>query len=427
MTAAERLLSKALVGSGLDSRQWSGIQAGLRDRAFFMAKVEEQRILHAARRGVADILESGKSASEVRRDLREVLKRLHYDPGEKRGTVQDLTTRRRLDVMIETNVGQARGWAQHMRATTEGALAAFPAYELVRVKQRRAPRDWRVRWRAAGGRLYAEGRMIALKTDPVWAAISRFGNPFPPFDYNSGMGLDDVGRRECVRLGVIDADTPPQKPPEVHFNGSLHAEVQFKNDEEWQRWKESFGDQVQKVGDKVMWRDDVFKENFDKGGEFTIRLGTPTKALIGKLPQGVAASDIEGNPLTIKEQWLDRKRRDGVSDHRVHFAPMPDHPENIPLEERDVAMLPSMWRNPDRVFESSGHLVLEVDALDGSIFRAFVKYGRGNTLRSFYRTTETWDAYLRGLKKKRTAPSIATLIPTARRGDDPRGGTERLT
>jgi len=378
MTAAERLLSKALVGSGLDSRQWSGIQAGLRDRAFFMAKVEEQRILHAARRGVADILESGKSASEVRRDLRELLKRLHYDPGEKRGTIQDLTTRRRLDVMIETNAGQARGWAQHMRATTEGALEAFPAYELVRVKQRRAPRDWKVRWRAAGGRLYAGDRMIALKTDPIWAAISRFGNPFPPFDYNSGMGLDDVGRRECVRLGVIDADTPPQKPPEVHFNGSLHAEVQFKNDAEWQRWKESFGDQVAYKDGKVVWKGELLQGV--ARGEGTVRLGKSTSALLSHF-DGLDREHLENTSLTIKGEWV--KQHAGK-----HVGEGETDDRNEPLTPGDFELIPSLWRNPDRVEcgKYAGSSVLELDTLDDCVLRLVIDHRSGAMPLSFWKT-----------------------------------------
>jgi hypothetical protein len=38
----------------------------------------------------------------------------------------------------------------------------------------------------AGGQIFG-GRMIALKSDPIWTAISAFGTPYPPFDYNSGM------------------------------------------------------------------------------------------------------------------------------------------------------------------------------------------------------------------------------------------------
>ena len=146
MTASERILQKALAGSGLSSDEWSRVQAGLRDRAFFSARIEEARILHALRGQVAAIADGRLSASEMRRDTRGLLGRVGYDPGDGRGTIRDLLTKSRLDVIVDVNKRQARGWAQHLEATSQGALRAFPAYELVRVQPRRAPRDWTPRW-----------------------------------------------------------------------------------------------------------------------------------------------------------------------------------------------------------------------------------------------------------------------------------------
>ena len=60
---------------------------------------------------------------------------------------------------------------------------------------------WRERWKESGGKLY-DGRMIALRNDPIWRKISRFGSPVPPFDFNSGMGLEEVNRFEAEALGV---------------------------------------------------------------------------------------------------------------------------------------------------------------------------------------------------------------------------------
>lgn len=130
-----------------------------------------------------------------------------------------------------------------------------------------------------------------------------------------------------------------------------------------------------------------------------IKLGQPTKALIDKLPSSVPADAIRGKHLTINERWLDKKRKDGETDHRIHFETMPDHPEDIPLKKGDVDMLPSLWRNPDREFEDGGDLVLEVDAVDGGMFRAIVKPGNAPNLKTFYRTTESWEEYL---KKRKT-------------------------
>lgn len=420
MTAAEKMLAKALVGSKLDTKEWAGVQAGLRDRAFFMAQVEDARILHAARQGVADMLESGKSQSEVRRDIRRVLSDIGYDPDKglkegdpsRRGTIKDLLTERRLDVMIETNVGLARGYAEHLRATTEGALRAFPAYELVRVKQRKKPRDWDARWKAAAQAVGWEGVAkdghIALKTSPIWTELSAFDSPHPPFDFNSGMGVDDVSRRECIKIGLIDEDTPPQKPPKVHLNGSLQAEVPFDNrSPEYSGLREKFGDFIQwdDRNHAVRWRENVFKENFDKGGKFTIRAGVASNDLLGKLPNGIDPAKVQGKHLTITQGWLDKKRKkDLTTDHRIHFANNPDEPDDIPLDQRDIEMLPSMWHRPDRTFESHGRLVLEVDALDGSIFRAVVDVEGNPNLKTFYRTKESWADYQKRLKNKKSAP-----------------------
>ena len=224
MTAAEKILGKALVGSDLDTEGWSRIQAGLRDRAFFSAKVEEARILHAARQMCAEVADGKRSASEFRRDMRALLSKMGYPEGD--GSLKDLYSERRLDVLRETNVRQARGYVQHLEATTRGALMAFPAQELVRIYDREKPRNWESRWAAAGGKFYG-GRMIALKGDPIWTAISRFGTPWPPFDFKSGMGVEDIDFETAMELGVMAEDDPPPEPEEVDFNKGLSAEVGF--------------------------------------------------------------------------------------------------------------------------------------------------------------------------------------------------------
>ena len=389
MTAAEKILQKALVASSIGSGEWNRVQAALRDRAFFSSRVTEARILHELRENVAAIADGRKSPSEMRRDMRELLGSIGYDPGDRRGTIGDLLTKRRLDVIMDVNVRQARGFAQHLEATTGGALKAFPAYELVRVQERRAKRDWHARWAAAGGALHG-GRMIALKTDPIWSNISTFGTPYPPFDYNSGMGVQDVSRSECIELGVIDPDEAPQEAPALDFNGGLTASVPFANDDDWQFLKKSFGDQVQidRTTGSIKWRDEIFRENFEKGN-FAFRLGEATNDLLASLPKTINPASVRGKALVVDQDYLNKTRDDG-SDHRNHFRPNPDHPEDIPLEVRDMALLPSMWRKPDRVFESHGRLVLEIDAFDGSIYRAVVDVKSDPRLKTFYRTTEPY-------------------------------------
>ena len=416
MSPADKILQKALVGSGLDTKGWSTVQAGLRDRAFFSSQVTEAKILHAMRQNVAELVAGGKSPSEVRRDLRAYLGSIGYDPdndlkpGEqsRRGTIKDLTTKARLDVMMKTNADQAKGYASHLRATTTGAILAFPAYELVRVERRKLPRDWGARWTAAAQKVGWEGvarngAMIALKTSPIWAALSRFGNPFPPFDFNSGMGVRDVKKSVCREIGLLGPNEQPKIPEVPDFNGNLAERVPFdKGSREYAELKRKFGDQIQFNEEKreVQWRSDLFADMFDPGKKFTIKLGEPTKALLDKLPSTVPVDSIAGKHLTINERWLDKKRKDGKTDHRIHFELMPEHPEDIPIKKGDVDMLPSLWRNPDRVFEDHGSIVMEVDAVDGGMFRAIVKPGNSPKLKTFYRTTESWEEYLKKRKAR---------------------------
>ncbi len=255
MTAAERILQKQLIGSGLGSADWQEVAEELRNRAFFSAKVEEARILAEARRMCAEVAEGKRSASEFRRDMRALLVKMGHPPkGVGDEDLTDLYARRRLDVIRETNVRQARGWAQHVEGTTRGALMSYPAQELVRVYKRENPRDWERRWAEAGGHFHG-GRMIALKGDPVWTAISRFGTPWPPFDFNSGMGVEDIDAEEAVELGVMAEDDPPPSPEKTDFNVGLEAEVEFGEDSpEWAFLKDAFGDQIRLEDGVAKWK-----------------------------------------------------------------------------------------------------------------------------------------------------------------------------
>jgi hypothetical protein len=106
-------------------------------------------------------------------------------------------------------------------------MAAFPAWELVRIATKSAPRNWRAgdggtppifqgeadmrsRWTIAGGK---PGRMIALKGDPVWGELGSSGNfddavdtDHPPFAFNSGMGWREISAAECAELGITGPD-----------------------------------------------------------------------------------------------------------------------------------------------------------------------------------------------------------------------------
>lgn len=130
------------------------------------------------------------------------------------GTLQDLSSTRRIEFILRTQIALVRGKGQQVRG--HDRAAQFPAWELVRVYQVSAPRNWdgtqpskadpRSRWTIAGGK---PGPMIALKGDPVWGQLGNYENfpdalgvDHPPFAFNSGMGWREVAAGEARKLGI---------------------------------------------------------------------------------------------------------------------------------------------------------------------------------------------------------------------------------
>jgi hypothetical protein len=143
------------------------------------------------------------------------------------GTLQDLSSRRRIEFILRTQIALARGKGLALRGHERAA--AFPAWELVRVYQVTAPRDWPSRWLIAGGK---PGPMIALKGDPVWGELGAYGNfqdalgvDHPPFAFNSGMGWREVAAGEVRRLKITgpNDETPKdwQASRPVTMDGKL--------------------------------------------------------------------------------------------------------------------------------------------------------------------------------------------------------------
>jgi hypothetical protein len=132
---------------------------------------------------------------KLRLELKRLLTQLAYDPatgfpGDEEldippaepGSLQDLASDARLNLILKTQEKLTRGAAQKARGLER--MDFFPAWELVRVGERRVPRGsmgtigWGRRWMESGGPvplIDADGlpRLIALKTDPIWEALGR--------------------------------------------------------------------------------------------------------------------------------------------------------------------------------------------------------------------------------------------------------------
>lgn len=84
-------------------------------------------------------------------------------------------------------------------------LDQWPAQELIHIDYDwwEENRDaWISKWMAAGGRIF-EGRLVALKNDPVWRKISCKGKPYGPYDEQGMTDCEDVDRDEATRLNLI--------------------------------------------------------------------------------------------------------------------------------------------------------------------------------------------------------------------------------
>lgn len=204
--AAGKVRSKQVTPRAMSTAQWDMVDAQIRERAFFMAGVDNARILSAFQHVAKEIAAGRMSLPEGRRKLREFLAAIGYEPAaDDAGTLKDLTSRRRLDVALQTNADLAAGWAQRKAGLLD---IANPGQELYRAKQARVPRDWANRWAEAAAAVNWEGvarggQMVALKTSPIWVELSRFGYPYPPFDFNSGMWVRPVSDDDCAALGLL--------------------------------------------------------------------------------------------------------------------------------------------------------------------------------------------------------------------------------
>jgi len=203
-----------------------GIAAELRARAFFVSRCGVADILSLVKDLATRMAAGDMDMASARVTLLQAIRAIGYTPAggfpgtpegavppAVEGTLQDLTSKRRLDLILNTQLDLTKGRGQQLRGLRPGRLEQFPAYELVRLGARAVPRNWHARWTIAGGQAVSGGRLIALKGDPVWGELGGSGNfddaldvDFPPFAFNSGMGWVEVSAEKCRALGVTGPD-----------------------------------------------------------------------------------------------------------------------------------------------------------------------------------------------------------------------------
>lgn len=229
------IAGKRPIATGLTSKQIARLDRETRARALISARTTEQRYV-AKMQGVLEAFTSGDiGEGEARKRLLSVLDDFGYTPEAgfpdaekidpaKPGTIQDLSSYGRLNLVADTNAGMAAS-VSRLAGETPETLALFPAWRLARfMSPNGEPRDWALRWAVAGESVGWHGacpdEMVARKDSPIWQALGdgvggfsdTLGNPYPPFAFNSGMGWEDVDRDEAAALG-IDLDAPVRPDP----------------------------------------------------------------------------------------------------------------------------------------------------------------------------------------------------------------------
>ncbi|MBB5033168.1 hypothetical protein [Prosthecobacter vanneervenii] len=222
------------------------LEKGIRERAVFSARTTNAVYLDALKQRIERFIANGYDGDmgKLRLELKDILTRLQYDPVKgfpgdeslgippaRAGSLQDLSSDKRINLILNTQVQLMAGKGQEQQGLSEAALDLFPAYELVRLESRRVPREWLKDWKEAAENIewegvsksaFAEGRMIALKNSPIWAAIGSsalFNDALdvshPPFRFNSGMGWQVRDREAALKWGLKVDGKPVKVPAEV--------------------------------------------------------------------------------------------------------------------------------------------------------------------------------------------------------------------
>lgn len=243
--AIGKIRSKTPVASAMRTAQWADVPIQIRNRAQFSAGVESARVMQDIQRKLEADLGWKPGVAKGReafiRDVRATLEEEGYKTNPK-GALTDISSNRRLGLIYDMQTRDARNFAKWKMDQDPDLLGAAPALELIRERQSKVPRPWAERFVRAGGTLYGQ-RMIAHKLSPVWQRLSRFGNPWPPFDFNSGMGVEDVTAAEAKKLGVETPD-PDEAVTERAYNEGAEAEIEELSEEKIGWIKERLGDQV---------------------------------------------------------------------------------------------------------------------------------------------------------------------------------------
>lgn len=219
--ALRRTAARRVMPTNLGTAELRQLGQQVLEKSLFSARNTMEPYLEEVRRAVMDLLDGKTDVATSRSKLKRELLRLGYEPDpDKRGTIEDFSSDRRLELVIRTNTQMAQGYGYDRQGQEESVLDEWPALELFRAEDRVQERNWQSRWMTAGAASGQDdgwgifgGRMVALKNHPIWDELGNprlfedgIGNAYPPFAFGSGMDVRDVSRAEAMEMGLIDRD-----------------------------------------------------------------------------------------------------------------------------------------------------------------------------------------------------------------------------
>lgn len=231
---------KAILPTHLGTDGIRELSAEVREQSFFSARNFLGDVLEGERAAILSILEpkqvkradritaenpegwvtEGFNPVTARVEIKRLLVEAGYVPDpEDRGTIKDLSSSARINLVVDTNVKLGAGRGFQIQGENPTVLDLWPAWELFRLEARSKERAWLQRWMLAGaasgralgdGWTVAMGQMVALKGHPIWTELGSSRNfddaldvSYPPFAFNSGMWVEEVDRETAQQLGLL--------------------------------------------------------------------------------------------------------------------------------------------------------------------------------------------------------------------------------
>lgn len=235
-------IDRGLMPTSWGTKELREVARAVKDLSVFSARTTNAVYVQALKDRVQRYLSAGYKGDRatLRLELKQELAQLGYSPetgfpGDEKlgippaepGSLQDLGSDRRIDLILETQLRLMTGKAQRAKGLTAVALERYPFWELVRINERTKKRNWPKRWVEASGSLTKDQRMIAHKLDPVWEQIGSseiFDDALdvshPPFAFGSGMGWKQIDQRafdalEWLHEAPLPVDVVKPKEPSV--------------------------------------------------------------------------------------------------------------------------------------------------------------------------------------------------------------------